>query len=128
MGALALQRQMYLDADWYAKGLSKTKDLSLEALNNNKNLVQIYDGGSRANVLRADKIGDENGIQYIILGGGDEYERINDIKATNASLIIPINFPDAYDVENTFLTSSLSLKDMRAWNQKPSNPKILANT
>ena len=126
MGSLALLRQMYLDADWYAKGYSKTKDLSLEALNKNKNLVQIIDAGNRANVLRADKIGDENGIQYIILGGGDEYERISDIKATNASLIIPINFPKAYNVENTFLTASLSLHDMRAWNQRPSNPKFLA--
>ncbi|MDD7884920.1 amidohydrolase family protein [Flavivirga sp. 57AJ16] len=126
MGSLALLRQMYLDADWYAKGYSKTKDLSLEALNNNKNLVQIIEAGSRANVLRVDKIGDENGIQYVILGGGDEYERIADIKATNAPLIIPINFPKAYDVENTFLVSSLSLHDMRAWNQKPSNPKLLA--
>ncbi|MDO5977647.1 amidohydrolase family protein [Flavivirga spongiicola] len=126
MGALALLRQMYLDADWYAQGHSKTKDLSLEALNNNKDLVQIIEAGSRANVLRADKIGDENGIQYVILGGGDEYERINDIKATNASLIIPINFPKPYNVENTFLASSLSLQDMKAWNQKPTNPKVLA--
>ena len=126
MGSLALLRQMYLDANWYEKGYSKTKDLSLEALNNNKNLVQIIEAGSRANILRADKIGDENDIEYIILGGGDEYERIDDIKATNASLIIPINFPEAYHVENTFLTSSLSLHEMRAWNQKPSNPKFLA--
>ena len=126
MGSMALLRQMYLDADWYAKGYSKTKDLSLEALNNNKNLVQIIEAGNSANVLRADKIGDENGIQYVILGGGDEYERISDIKATNASLIIPINFPKAYNVENTFLAASLSLHDMRAWNQRPSNPKILA--
>ncbi|MFV9550366.1 amidohydrolase family protein [Algibacter sp. PT7-4] len=127
MGSMALLRQLYLDADWYVKGQVKTKDLSIEALNKNKHLVQIFDAGNRANVLRADKVGDAHGIQYVILGGGDEYERIKSIKATNASLIIPINFPKAYDVENTFLTSNLSLADMRAWNQKPSNPKILAD-
>lgn len=127
MGSMALLRQVYIDADWYAKGNSKTKDLSIEALNNNKNLVQIFDAGSRANALRADKVGDAYGIQYVILGGGDEYERINEIKATNAAMIIPINFPDAYDVENAFLASSLSLADMRAWNQKPTNPKVLAD-
>lgn len=126
MGSMALLRQLYLDADWYAKGQNKTKDLSIEALNNNKDLVQIFDAGSRASILRADKVGDESGIQYVILGGGDEYERINDIKATNASLIIPLNFPKAYDVENAFLASTLSLADMRAWNQRPINPKILA--
>jgi len=126
MGSMALLRQMYLDAEWYAKGYSKTKDLSLEALNRNKGLAQIFDAGSRANDLRADKVGDKSGIQYIIVGGGDEYERIDEIKATNASFILPINFPDAYDVENTFLSSVLSLEDMRAWNQKPTNPKVLA--
>jgi imidazolonepropionase-like amidohydrolase len=127
MGSMALLRQLYIDADWYANGHIKTKDLSLEALNKNKGLVQIFEAGSRANIMRADKIGDAYGIQYVMLGGGDEYERIADIKATNATLILPINFPDAYDVENSFLASNLSISDMRAWNQKPSNPKILTD-
>ncbi|MBP0905828.1 amidohydrolase family protein [Mariniflexile gromovii] len=126
MGSMALLRQLYIDADWYAKGQIKTKDLSLEALNKNKNLVQFFEAGSRANIMRADKVGDAYGIQYVMLGGGDEYERIKDIKATNAKIILPLNFPDAYDVENPFFASTLSLSDMRAWNQKPSNPKILA--
>jgi len=126
MGAMALLRQMYIDADWYAKGHIKTKDLSLEALNHQKNLVQIFAAGSRANALRADKVGDSYGIQYVILGGGDEYERVADVKAMNATLILPINFREAYDVENSFLSASLSLQDMRAWSQEPANAKILS--
>ncbi|TXD84864.1 amidohydrolase family protein [Subsaximicrobium wynnwilliamsii] len=126
MGAMALLRQMYYDADWYAKGNIETKDLSLEALNKQKNLVQIFDAGSRANALRADKVGDLFQIQYVILGGGDEYERIADVKAMNATLILPVNFRDAYDVENSFLSASLSLSDMRAWSQEPANAKVLA--
>ncbi|MCK8481465.1 amidohydrolase family protein [Psychroserpens algicola] len=125
MGSMALLRQMYYDADWYAKGNSKTRDLSLEALNKNKTLVQIFGAGSRLNAMRADKVGDLFGIQYVILGGGDEYERINEIKATNAAYIIPVNFQDAYDVENTYLSRSLSLSDMRAWSQEPTNPMVL---
>ena len=125
MGTLALLRQMYYDADWYAKGSSNSKDRSLEALNSNKNLVQIIAVGDKANDVRVDKVGDQFGIQYVILGGGDEYERINEIKATNAAYILPINFPKAYDVENSFLASYLELEDKREWNQKPSNPKAL---
>lgn len=127
MGSMALIRQLYHDADWYAKGHSKTKDLAIEALNANKGMVQIFEAGSRANALRADKVGDLFNIQYIILGGGDEYERLDEIKAMDAPLIIPINFPDAYDVENAFLAATLSIQDLRAWSQKPANPKLLAD-
>ncbi|WP_435262379.1 amidohydrolase family protein [Tenacibaculum sp. nBUS_03] len=126
MGAMALLRQTYLDANWYANGNAKNSDLALEALNNNKNLPQIFRAGDYLNSLRADKIGDEFGIQYTIVGGGDEYERVNDIKKTNATFIIPINFRKAYDVSNIALANKIALSDMRKWNQEPSNPSVLA--
>ncbi|MEZ4809134.1 MAG: amidohydrolase family protein [Allomuricauda sp.] len=125
MGATALMRQLYYDMDWYGKGNVETTDLSLEALIKNKGLPQIFAAGENGNVLRADKIGDQFGIQYTILAGGDEYERIQDIKATNAKLIVPLNFPDAYDVSNPYEAHYVSLKDMRHWNLAPSNPKAL---
>ena len=126
MGAMALLRQMYLDAKWYADGNSKNKDKSLEHLNANKNLVQIFETNSWLDLLRADKIGDEFNIQYTILGTGDEHERINEIKKTNASLIIPINFQDAYDVSNPIIAKKIPLSDLRKWNQQPTNLSVLA--
>ena len=126
MGSMALLRQMYDDAKWYAEGKIETRDLALEALNDNKNLLQIFEAGSRANLMRADKVGDAVNIQYTIVGGGDEYERIDDIKKTNATLILPLDFQLAYDVEDPFLASKLSLSDMRSWNQEPHNPRLLA--
>ena len=125
MGVFALLKQVYFDAEWYSKGLSKTNDKSLEALNENKNLIQIFEAKNKINSLRIDKIGDEFDIQYVLLGGGDEYERIEEIKATNASYILPVNFPDAYDVEDTYSANILQLSDMREWNQKPTNPSHL---
>jgi imidazolonepropionase-like amidohydrolase len=125
MGTMALIRQLHHDAEWYRNGNTKTKDRSIEAFNINKNKVQVFEAGSRANALRADAVGDEFGVQYVILGGGDEYERINDIKDTKATFILPLNFPKAYDVEDTFLTNSLELEAMKEWNQRPGNPSIL---
>ena len=127
MGSFALIRQVNHDADWYAKGGIKITDRSLEAFNNNKGLVKIMAAGSKADALRVDKVGDEFGTQYVILGGGDEYENIKEIKASNATFIIPINFPNAYDVEDPFAASVLELSAMRQWNQRPSNPKALAD-
>ncbi len=126
MGAMALLRQMYLDASWYADGNAKNKDASLAALNQNKNLVQIFDAGNQLDVLRADKVGDDFGIQYTIVGGGDEFEKIKDIIGTGATMIIPINFRSPYDVSNPLLANKISLNDMRRWNQEPSNLAVLS--
>ncbi|MGY0392895.1 amidohydrolase family protein [Bizionia sp. KMM 8389] len=126
MGAMALLRQVSYDADWYSQGLSETKDRALEAYIKNKNLVQIIDAGSKMNALRLDQVGDDINTQYVIVGGGDEYELISEIKATNASFILPINFPDAYDMEDPIMANTVMLSDLREWNQKPSNPSVLS--
>ncbi len=125
MGATALMRQLYHDLDWYAKGNSSTKDRSLEALMENKDLPQIFASENAGNVLRADKIGDQFGIQYAILGGGDEYQYVDAIKNTNATLIVPLNFPKAFDVSDPYAARYVNLKDMRHWNLAPTNPKVL---
>ncbi|AZQ44196.1 amidohydrolase [Nonlabens ponticola] len=127
MGTMALLRQSHFDADWYAAGNSKTKDRSLEALNANKNLVQYIEAGNKKNVLRADKVGDRVGKQFVIVGGEDALEMVDAIKATNAQLILPINFPDAYDVTDPYQEWYVNLADMREWKQAPANPKKLAD-
>ena len=37
-----------------------------------------------------------------------------------------MNFPKPYDVNDTFLTDKLDLEDMREWNQRPTNPAVMA--
>ncbi|MDA6069678.1 amidohydrolase family protein [Flavobacterium sp. AC] len=126
MGMMALLRQMYLDLDWYKKGNSETKDLSLEALANNEKLIQIFASEDKLNSLRAAKIAKEFGLNYILKGSGNEFERIEEIKSTNAKYIIPISFPEAYDVSNPYLSNQIELTDMRFWNQAPTNLKVLS--
>ncbi len=127
MGAMALIRQTYMDASWYAKGNSKTTDLALKALNNSKNLPIIFEANSLDNDLRGAKIAKEFGLNYIIKGGGFEYEGLNEIKNSNASYIIPIKFPNAYDVSDPYFDSKVDLTMMRQWNQAPTNPSVLAD-
>ena len=126
MGSMALLRQMHFDLDWYAKGNATTKDRSLEAMIENKNLISFIDAGDKGNDLRADKISDQFNLNYVIVGGGDEFESIESIKATNASYIIPVNYPSAFDVSNPYQAKYVSIQDMRAWNQSPTNPNVLA--
>jgi len=122
MGFIALLRQTYLDAAWFnAQNPRPFADNSLEAWLQSQRLPQIFDADSWMNVLRADKLGDEFGVQYIIKGGGDEYKRINEIKSTGAMMIVPVNFPEAYDVEDPFDAELVSLADMKHWELAPAN-------
>ncbi|MEE3226663.1 MAG: amidohydrolase family protein, partial [Bacteroidota bacterium] len=125
MGSTALIRQMFEDADWYEAGNIDTRDLSLEALNANMDLPQIFYGDGLYDDLRIASLSQETGVPFIIVGGGDEYKRIDEIKATGAQYIIPVNFQDAYDVEDPYQASFVSLSQMLEWNQEPTNPAKL---
>jgi imidazolonepropionase-like amidohydrolase len=126
MGMIALLRQSYLDAQWYKnKPASEGLNLSLQAWQDNQSLPQIFEAGDKWNDLRADRIGDEFGVQYIIKGGGNEYQRIKEIKATNATYILSLNFPQAQDVEDPTDARLVSLSDMKHWELAPTNPAAL---
>lgn len=123
MGSIALLRQTYLDAQWYKSNpAAEGINLSLKAFNETQNLPQVFDGSDKWTDIRADRIGDEFGVQYIIKGGGNEYQRINEIAATKASFILPLNFPQPMDVEDPNDARFVSLADMKHWELAPTNP------
>jgi imidazolonepropionase-like amidohydrolase len=123
MGCIALLRQTYLDAQWYkTKPATEGTNLSLQAWNDNQSLLPIFESNDKWNDLRADKVGDEFGVQYIIKAAGNEYQRINEIKATNATFIVPLNFPQAMDVEDPTDARFVSLSDLKQWEMAPLNP------
>ena len=126
MGTIALLRQTYLDAQWYKSNpAAEGVNLSLKSWNDIQSLPQIFDAGDKWNDLRADRIGDEFGVQYIIKGGGNEYQRIKDIAATKATYILSLNFPQAMDVEDPNEARFVSLGDMKHWELAPSNAAAL---
>ena len=124
MGAIALLRQTYLDAAWYKNDKPQEKkeyNISLDAFNNLQTLPQIFETTDKLNALRADKIADEFKMNYIIKGCGNEYQRLEDIKATNCKFIIPLNFPSAFDVEDAYDASNVSLTELKHWEMAPVN-------
>ncbi|MFI5152310.1 MAG: amidohydrolase family protein [Chitinophagales bacterium] len=123
MGVIALLRQTYLDAQWYkSKPDHEGVNLSLQAWLDNQHIPQIFDANDKWNDMRADRIGDEFGVQYIIKGGGNEYQRIKEIASTNASFILSLNFPQPMDVEDPNNARFISLADMKHWELAPTNP------
>ncbi len=122
MGMIALLRQTFLDAQWYKnKPASEGLNLSLQSWIENQSLPQIFEAGDKWNDLRADRIGDEFGVQYIIKGGGNEYQRLKEVKGTNATYIISLNYPQAMDVEDPNDARFVSVNDMKHWELAPTN-------
>ena len=122
MGSIAVLRQTYLDAKWYqTKPVSEGANLSLEAWSNNQAMPQIFATDDKWNAVRADRIGDEFGVQYIIRGGDNGYQRVDEMAKTKASFILGVDFPIAMDVEDPTDARFVSLADMKHWELAPTN-------
>ena len=123
MGSIALLRQTYLDAKWYqTKPSSEGTNLSLEAFNATQSLPQIFAADDKWSTLRANRIGAEFGVQYILKGGDNGYQRIDELAKTKAAFIIGVDFPAAMDVEDPNDARFVSLADMKHWELAPTNP------
>jgi len=126
MGNISLLRQTYLDAKWYKNNPDKEGvNLSMIAWNNTQSLPQIFEANDKWNIIRANKIGNEFGVQYIIKTNGNEYQRVNEIAATKSTLIVPLNYPMAMDVEDPNDARFVSIADMKHWELAPTNPAAL---
>lgn len=126
MGAIALLRQSFLDADWYAAGgFKEERNISIQAWIENRKLPLFFESSNYLQSLRIDKIGDEFGVKFIIKGSGDEYKRADEISKTGNTYILPLRFPEAYNVSDPYDTRSLTLEDLMSWEQAPYNALTL---
>lgn len=128
MGSIALLRQTFYDADWYARGGNAIEtNPSLDAIQKNKSLIHIFNTQDKLEILRAQKIGAEFGISFIMRGSGNEYQRIQEIKSTGAAIILPLQFPQTPDVTDPYDAELLNLSDLKHWEMAPANPHYLEN-
>lgn len=124
MGSIALIRQTYYDAQWY-KNQKEEYNISLEEFNREQTLPQIFEASDAFSVLRANKIAKEFGKQYIFKTDGDEYRRIDAMKATGSSFIVPLTFPEPFDVEDPLDARNVSYAQLKDWELAPTNPAAL---
>ena len=125
MGAVALLRQTLYDAQAYKNGYFKETNLSLEALNQQQNIPQVFEADNKWDMLRIQALGREFGKNYIIKTQGDEYQNIALWKTAGAQLIVPLNFPDAAQVKTFFDANHLRYTDLRHRHMAAFNPFVL---
>jgi len=124
MGAIALIRQTYYDAQWYSLQ-SEQYNITLQAFNDLKKLPAVFAAHDKLDILRIARLAEEFKTNYIIKGVGDEYQRADAIAATKLPVIVPVNFPKPYDVADRFDAEQISTADMKHWELAPHNLSVL---
>jgi len=126
-GIIALLRQLNYDAQWYRQlPPGYFHDDGIEAYISNTSLPQVFEVSNKIEIMRADNLGKEFNINYIIKGSGDEYQALNDIKKCGNRLIIPVRFPETPDVKDPFDAASVSYTTLRNWEMAPANLSFLS--
>ncbi|WP_223789447.1 amidohydrolase family protein [Marinicella meishanensis] len=124
MGEVALIRQTWLDAEWYAQQQQMT-DLDLAAINANRALPKIITVSNWQETLLADKIGDEFNTQFVVRTAADSYRNLDAIQASGQTLIVPLSIPDAPAISDELDAWNVSYQDLKAWEVAPHNPALL---
>jgi imidazolonepropionase-like amidohydrolase len=134
MGAIALERQTFLDADWHAaqvRAFAERPDRAappidaraLDALapfvgRPNAGLV-LFDAQNERDLLRQMRVADEFDLKAAYLGSGTEFRRARQFDGH--TVIVPPRFPRTPDVSSPAKTEALSLLDLRTWRYAPTN-------
>ncbi|WP_133406407.1 amidohydrolase family protein [Parashewanella tropica] len=136
MGSIALIRQTLSDAKWYNENYKKPGTISqpneiefnaaFEKLANLGKQQVIFETDNLNNQLRAARELAEFNLTPTIVGTGSEYSRIDEIKALNYSIILPLKFPDAPNVADSDAAKDVELAELRHWERAASNPAALA--
>jgi N-acetylglucosamine-6-phosphate deacetylase len=134
MGAYTLVRQAFYDAGWYGQAWAAyehnpelprpEKSDALAALGNylGDTSPVVIDAADELYFLRADRIADEFALAAIVRGSGEEYRRLDSIKATGRGVIVPVNFPKPPNVATPEAALNVALDRLMHWELAPENP------
>jgi len=142
MGAIALVRQSFIDAQWYdaaqrvyyertkqGRGVERPEaNASLAALAPAAAGVQavVIEAQDELDLLRAQKIAEEFKLRLVIRGTGTEYRVASEFAPKKTPVILPLNFPAAPEVETPDKASDVTLEKLQHWELAPFNPMRLA--
>ena len=138
MGALALIRQTFLDADWYGRAqAAAAQNAKLPRIETDEGLAAlaawskstaplVIDSQDELYALRAHRLGAELGRVTLVRGSGREYRAIDALKATNRALVLPVAFPRAPIVDSPEQARNVSLEELMHWDLAPENAARVA--
>ena len=125
MGATALLKQTFFDANWYADASRLNErletNLSLEAFNASRSKSSFFDASGWEDGLRAAKVGEDVDHAFILIAGNNAYQRLDELQATGAPLVLSLDYPKAYDVSDPYTSRLVGLDELKHWELAPAN-------
>jgi imidazolonepropionase-like amidohydrolase len=126
MGSIALLRQSLYDLIYYQQNKANNDNsISMDAWSANLKSPSFFKVDDKWEILRANKIAKEFGLDFIYVASGNEYANVNYLKKINPKLIVPMNFPLAYNVKDPYLARQIPLSELKHWELAPYNAKSL---
>ncbi len=134
IGSIALVRQTFADANWHAEC---TNAWANEPSGNQppplaNALVALapvaagkerawFDASDERNLLRAESIAKEHGLDAAFIGSGREYRALPQVKATGRPVVVPFDFPRAPDAATPRAVDAVPLRELAHWALAPTN-------
>jgi imidazolonepropionase-like amidohydrolase len=126
MGSIALLRQALYDLDYYSKNKANLPfSVSLSEWETLSKLPTFFKTDDKWEILRAQKIAKEFKTNFLYIGSGNEYNIASDLKELNAHLVLPLTFPEAFEVNDPYLAREIPLSELKHWELAPSNAMLL---
>lgn len=137
MGAVALVRQTFSDAEWqtqaraaWALNPAQPRPQWFEGLDElgsaiNGGTPMVFDSADLLDTLRILELVQFDEARLAIVGHGHEYQRLDAIQGRDDVIhIVPLDFPTTPDVKDE-TDRNVSLEALRHWHRAPDNPHIL---
>lgn len=122
MGSIGLLRQTFYDLEWYREASDRETNFGLEALSNADNMPAFFDADEKYDIRRLAKIAKEFNKEFIVYGAGDTYQLQNITFPGLQALVVPLNFPEPYDMSDPDLSRFVDQQSLLEWEWAPFNP------
>ena len=126
MGAMALTRQAFYDAQWYDSGQQQETNISLQALLDQRNLPLIFEAKEANDILRIQRIAEEFDLKVIVLDAGDSYQVLKEVGEQVIGIVTALDFPIPFDMSDPELSRYVSQRDLLHWDRAPFNPRFVS--
>jgi hypothetical protein len=112
VGSIALLRQSFYDAQWHAE-YGKEANYSLDALTLQLKKPAFFSLDDKSDVFRVKSFMHEFKRDFAVIGTGQEQFLGTIWDTLKIQLVIPINFPEAFDLKDPYLAHEIPYSELK---------------